>query len=62
MDSTLSLPMHVLELAAFAQYSNAEEKLVRVSRRAGLPKETRATRPVSRSGMTLIHLNWFQSP
>lgn len=28
--------MHVLELAAFAQYSNAEEKLVSASRMAGL--------------------------
>lgn len=32
----MSLPMHVLELAAFAQYSNAEEKLVSASRMAGL--------------------------
>lgn len=37
MDSTVSLPMHVLELAAFAQYSNAE-KLVRASRMAGLSR------------------------
>lgn len=62
MDSTLSLPMHVLELAAFAQYSNAEEKLVRVSRMAGLLKETCTMRPVSRSSMTLLHLDWLQSP
>lgn len=38
--STVSLPMHVLELAAFAQYPNAEEKLVRVSRMSGLLRDT----------------------
>lgn len=62
LDLTVSLPMHVLEFAAFAQRLTIRENLTRVSCMAGLLKNMRIINPRERGRATLICLDWFHSP
>lgn len=62
LDSAVSLPMHVLELAAFAQRLNIQEDLARLSCMAGLLTDMNTINPQERGRATLIHLHCFPSP